>query len=730
MKMDKDFDFDFEKEFGFDPKAFLDADGYDEDIDLSEFSDEDLGLSAQEQPDETPADDFGADLDLEGLDLSGDFGADEDLNLDDLLGSEEEEPDEQPEEPFAFSGDPDFGRVTDFSEDDFDDEPDFPEEDFDDEPDFPEDTFEDEPVEDDFGDEPDFPDGMFGGKQDSEEAFGDEPDSPEGFEAEETDMNENMDYSEETGSADPAEFADGPVGGQKDTPREPRPRRERKPRAPKEPKEAKPSILTKFFDLYFAPVLNKSMQEQPADPNNPRRRRKKSKAQIFKEVYLPPIIACVCLILILSFVIGAISNAIEQNRLNAKEKENQLQASISEAEEAEAEYQRIMDQAAQLAANYDYQGAADMLENSIYYNEYPEMQTKRAEYITIKDSLVEYKDPSLLPNLSFHVLMADPARAVADTELGGLYNRNFVTTGEFSKILEQLYSNGYVLVDFDSFLEVGQTVSGDDQFFTKSIYLPEGKKPFMLTETMVNYFEYMIDSNKDGVADAGGDGFASKLVLDDNGDIKAEYVDASGTTLVGNYDLVPILEDFIAEHPDFSYKGARAVLAVTGEQGIFGYRCNTSYVSTKGNDYYDQEKAGAIEIVNALKQKGYTLACYTYANAAYGQLNSAQITADLASWTQQITPIIGEIDTFVFAKLSDLSDYSGAAFKALYSTGFRYFIADGKSPLTTVNNTYIHQDRLMVTGENMVWYSDRFTGMFDCNLVVDLTSRGGSVPKS
>ena len=39
-KNDFDIDFDFEKEYGFDPKAFLGTEEYDENLDLSEFSDE------------------------------------------------------------------------------------------------------------------------------------------------------------------------------------------------------------------------------------------------------------------------------------------------------------------------------------------------------------------------------------------------------------------------------------------------------------------------------------------------------------------------------------------------------------------------------------------------------------------------------------------------------------------------------------------------------------------
>ena len=45
---------------------------------------------------------------------------------------------------------------------------------------------------------------------------------------------------------------------------------------------------------------------------------------------------------------------------------------------------------------------------------------------------------------------------------------------------------------------------------------------------------------------------------------------------------------------------------------------------------------------------------------------------------------------------------------------------------------YVRQNRLMVTGETMAWYADRFTdrSLFDPNMVLDMTARGGSVPKA
>lgn len=510
--------------------------------------------------------------------------------------------------------------------------------------------------------------------------------------------------------------------------------REKKPRKPiKLPKLKTPNIFTKFFDLYFGPVIHKELREEPADPDNPRRRRRKSRSQIFKEVYLPPLMICVCLILVLTFAIGSLSNLIERRRIDKQNQQSQLDASISQAEQIAAQGERIVEEAERLAAGYNYDLAIEKLDSIGDLTQHPEVAAKRAEFENARSALVEYKDPTLIPNLSFHVLIEDMARAKQDAELGGSYNKNFVTTGEFSKILTHLYNNGFVLVDFNSFVAANTDLDGNEKFMVKSIWLPADKQPVMITETMVNYFEYMVDSDGDHMPDSKGDGFANKLVLDASGNIKAEYIDASGQTLVGNYDLVPILEDFIEQHPDFCYQGARAILAVTGHEGVFGYRCNTSYISLISQQYYDEQVAGAKQIANALREKGYTIACYTYKNDAYGKLSVAQIQADMQSWATQVVNVIGPVDTFVFARSSRLTEYgaNSNAFQVMYTSGFRYFISNDASPLTEVNDTYVRQNRLMVTGENMQHKSSQFTnlGLFDPNAILELSTRG-SVPTS
>ncbi len=504
----------------------------------------------------------------------------------------------------------------------------------------------------------------------------------------------------------------------------------------------KKSVFSKLLDMYMEPVTRYKEESEVLDPLDPRyvRRRKREKKRIFKEVYLPAIIAGLALLLILSFIVGSVSNAltVKKNKDSAAQVEAQQQASAADA--AEVEFKRTMAQVESLVTGYDYQGAIDLLNE--YLNGYngsnntfrEQAVAKQAALVNEQNQLVELKDVTTIPNLSFHVLMADASRAcnkdVSGADMAGLYNKNFVSVEEFSRILNQLYSSNYVLVDFDSFVYKATGVDGNDEFGAKSIYLPQGKKPVMITETMVNYFEYMVDPDKDGTLDGTGHGFANKLVLDENGDIKAAYVDANGQSLVGNYDLVPVLESFIQEHPDFVYQGARAILAVSGTEGVFGYRTNTSYVSRFGQAFYDNEVIEAKKVVAALREKGYTIASYTYSNQAYRSMTTLQIQAEVTNWTNQITPVLGEVDTMVFARASDIESYSGTTFDVLYRSGIRYFLNSGSSPRVDINKTFVRQTRLMVTGETLAWYSSQFTSYFDSNVVLDLATRGGMPAKS
>lgn len=476
-------------------------------------------------------------------------------------------------------------------------------------------------------------------------------------------------------------------------------------------------------------VAQEPAPEQVQKPVRRERRKPVSPMRRFKNETLPLIITGVAALLILIFVIGSISRLIVNIKNNNDAALNASEQAMNEEQRQAQEAQDLLRDAAALAAGYDYDTAIAKLEGFTGSKEkYPDIETRLSEYKQQKSLLVAYNDPSQIPNLSFHVLIADPARAWTDREFGTQYNKNFVTIDEFQKILEQLYDNGYVLVDMDSF--IAETVTGDTiTYSSKPLYLPDGKKPFMMTETMVNYFNYMIDGNDDGVADKDGGGFASKLVLQ-NGEIKAEMVNSTGETVVGNYDLVPILEDFIEQHPDFSYQGSRALLAVTGHEGIFGYRTNKSVIETKGQAYYDAEVDGAREIATALKEAGYEFASFTYANVNYGDKAASDIRNDIEKWVAEVLPIIGSCDTLVYAKTSDISstgDYTGGKFNVLQQAGFRYFISNASKPKCTIASNYVRQLRVMVTGSQMAHAANTYSDYFDAQAVLNDTR--GNVPQ-
>lgn len=465
-------------------------------------------------------------------------------------------------------------------------------------------------------------------------------------------------------------------------------------------------------------------------PVNPRRK-KRSKMAIFKEAYLPALIAALVLILIIVFIASSISKAAERNKL---EKEASIAASIAQGEEEARLAQQaesLIAQAEVLAKSYDYKSAIDLLytfEGKIA--KYPAINDKILEYEAAQKEMVAWEDPSQVLNLSFQMLVADPARGFADATWGTSINRNFVTTAEFSKILQQLYDNGYVLVDFDDFISVEEGASGK-LYKTKTLHLPKGKKPLMLTQTNVNYHYYLIDSDGDRYPDANGCGFASKLLWDGN-NFTCEMVDASGNTVTGDYDLIPILEKFVASHPDFSYQGAKAVIALTGYNGILGYRTHPNALNIFGETEYQKAIQEATKVVNALRDNGYTLACYTYDNTAYGDSTVSEIKHDLMAWDNEVVPILGNVDILVYAQLSDIAakgEYAGDKFTALHFAGFRYYLGfnENGSSWATVTDSYVRQGRLMVTGSNIAYHADWFSGLFDPASVLDASR--GTIPQ-
>ncbi len=460
---------------------------------------------------------------------------------------------------------------------------------------------------------------------------------------------------------------------------------------------------------------NENSYQRPVNP----RRRRKTKFQIFKEAYLPTILIVLAVVLVIVFIVTAVNSS-------KKRREEEAIASSEAAASSEAEQLRLdqlandtLAEAQTLAASYYYDEAIEKLSSFEKIYDYDALLQARDSYKSIKNSLVLWNEPGKVKNLSFHLLIQDAKKAFANKEYKETFKWNFITTTEFSNILNQLYANGYVLVMMDDIVSATQNADGSYTYAAKDLYLPEGKTPLMITQTQVNYFTYMTDGNGDGLPDADGSGFASKLIVDANGKLTNEMVDVRNQTVTGSYDLVPILNDFIEAHPDFSYQGAKAILAVCAYDGVFGYRTDAETKEKLGEDFYQEQLTGAKKLMQALKDDGYQIACYTYANRPYGDMSASRIQSDLDKWTAEVTPLLGECDILVYAKGVDITDsgasYAGDKYQVLKDFGFRYyygFCDNYQDPWIEITSEYVRQGRIMVTGHNLTSNPGMFEGLF------------------
>ncbi len=468
-----------------------------------------------------------------------------------------------------------------------------------------------------------------------------------------------------------------------------------------------------------------------ADTTVRRGRRKKTKLQVFKESYLPYLVLLLAAVLCIIFVIGSYQRAKQQKAIAQGDPSkdpsgagnNQVVMQMEEAAQ-------LMQQAQVLASHYDYAGAMAVLDRfSGEKSAAVGMQEAYDSYAQKKSELVAWTAMDAIPNLSFQMLVADPGRAFTHSTYGTSFNKNYVTTTEFNEILQQLYDGGYVLV---SVYDLAAYTQGQG-YTPGQILLPPGKKPLVLTQTGVNYYTYMVDGDGDGLPDKDGAGFASRMVVDSDGKPTCEMVDGDGDVSTGAYDLVPLLDAFVEKHPDFSYHGAKATLAVMGYDGIFGYRIDAETAGEKGQEFYQQQISGARSVVEALKADGYDLACYSYDTGNYATMTAEEIEADLRAWANEIMPVLGQVDVLVYCNGSDIGDtgeYAGDKFDVLYNAGFRFFIGQDHSSQgwVQVDDSFVRQTRRLVTGGRLAYDTEVFADLFDVSKVTLSVDRG-TVPK-
>lgn len=390
-------------------------------------------------------------------------------------------------------------------------------------------------------------------------------------------------------------------------------------------------------------------------------------------------------------------------------------------------------EADRIAASYDYDKALALVaEYESTYENAEDCSAYKQELQTQKAQCARWEDTTHIPHIFFHSLIADTDRAFDGDEDEDGYNLYMTTISEFNAIMEQMYARGYVLVDIHDMIKQVKTDDGSTVYRQGDIYLPAGKKPFVLSVDDVNYYKYMTDGNGDGYADAKGDGFAHKLVIGKDGKVTNEYYEKDGTLVTGSYDVLPLLEDFIEKHPDFSYRGEKGILAVTGYEGVFGYHTHPDWKKKLTADEYNKEVEQAKAVSEAIKKQGWTIASHSYAHFGYGSCDTYEHALDVQKWADQVKPIVGETDVLIYPFGEDIAgaeEYTGVKFKTMYDEGFRIFcnVDASQDYWVQIHDSYMRQGRINLDGYRLYHSPNLIKSLIDANTVID-SARPTPVP--
>lgn len=394
----------------------------------------------------------------------------------------------------------------------------------------------------------------------------------------------------------------------------------------------------------------------------------------------------------------------------------------ADQEQKEAE-DRLIRRARRYGKQYDYDRAIKIFTDSELYEKSERLHKYVEKYKKKKASCVAWPIEEVT-HVFYHSLIVDPSKAFdGDYKTDG-FNQVMTTIDEFNKITQAMYDKGYVMVsikDMASVDENGNMVPGE-------ILLPPGKIPFVLSQDDVCYYHFM-DNN----------GFATKLVVDEDGKVRNEYINDDGSVSVGDYDMVPLIDRFVEEHPDFSYRGAKGIIALTGYNGILGYRTDSSY-ETRPDDLdrdkvewldahpefnLETEREGAKKVAEAMKKNGWLFASHTWGHLNVGEISMERLQRDTQKFKENVDPVIGGTDIIIFAFGADLNqaeDYSGEKFEFLKGQGYNYFCnVDSQKYFVQLRDRYLRMGRRNLDGYRMYYNPEMLDDLFDAAAVFDPT---------
>ncbi len=294
-----------------------------------------------------------------------------------------------------------------------------------------------------------------------------------------------------------------------------------------------------------------------------------------------------------------------------------------------------------------------------------------------------YEGP--IEHIFFHPIIAYPERAMDGIENDQGQNDYFVTVPEFNAVIDQMYENNYVLITMYDIFDFTFKEDGTVSAARREIYLPKGKKPYILSIDDVNYYDYMRI-----------DGEPWKLVLDKNGEVAAYAINMQKQEEVRrDIDIIPLLDDFIKAHPDATFNNAKGLIGLTGFAGVLGYRTN----SIKYDNYLEEREA-VKPIIAKLKETGWQFASHSQGHRDTATATYDVIAEDTDRWDVEVLPLIEKTPIYIYPYGSVVKD-SDPKHEYLRKHGFAVFCGVYNKPnlvKSKVAEGIWRQDRRAIDG--------------------------------
>ena len=261
------------------------------------------------------------------------------------------------------------------------------------------------------------------------------------------------------------------------------------------------------------------------------------------------------------------------------------------------------------------------------------------------------------------------------------------TITEFKKILEQLYQNNYILINTKEIL-------------SKNTPLPSNKKPIIIS------FENQTHNS-------------NKIILDRNNNLALYSPDRNIQNRI-SYDnnFIFILENFVNNHPDFSYNNAKGIILSSGYNGILGYNTNHKNASHKN----EQKKVA--QVIKKLEQLGWEFGYNDYHYQNTHNQSEMDFIKNISLWQNEIGKLISNPTIYANPIFNSTPLTDENKLKILSDYKFSILFDNNTTNTSITNNNYqLVSNRKFVCGQTLRDNPGNFQHLFTPSLVYDHTLR-------